>query len=101
MPAPYAGYNGPVDFYLGVLAAARGEPALALEHLRVAAATAESSDASPFVIAARLEEGRVLTETGRFDDAISPLTAARDGARAMGMALHELQAADYLARSTP
>ena len=89
--APAAGCMGPADQYLGLLAAAMGDLALAEVHFEAALRLASRMRAKPFLVAAEVELARTLRQRGRDGDeerVAVLLRHAEESAVAMG--LHRL-----------
>ena len=63
--APAAGCSGPADHYLGLLAAANGDLALAEVHFEAALRQAYRMSSPPFAAAAEVELARTLRQRGR------------------------------------
>jgi hypothetical protein len=63
--APAAGCAGPADHYLGLLAAAGGDLALAEVHFEAALRQAHRMGSPPFAAAAEVELARTLRQRGR------------------------------------
>ena len=63
--APAAGCDGPADHYLGLLAAASGDLALAEVHFEAALRLAHRMGSPPFEAAAEVELARTLRQRGR------------------------------------
>ncbi len=68
MRAPAAGCMGPADQYLGLLAAAMGDLALAEVHFEAALRLARRMRSEPFIVAAEVELARTLRQRGRDGD---------------------------------
>ncbi len=66
--APAAACMGPADQYLGLLAAAMGDLALAEVHFEAALRLARRMRAKPFIVAAEVELARTLRQRGRDGD---------------------------------
>ncbi len=66
--APAAACLGPADQYLGLLAAAMGDLALAEVHFEAALRLAQRMRAKPFYVAAEVELARALRQRGREGD---------------------------------
>ncbi len=91
MRAPAAGCMGPADQYLGLLAAAMGDLALAEVHFEAALRLARRMRSKPFLVAAEVELARTLRQRGRDGDeerVVVLLRHAEESAVAMG--LHRL-----------
>jgi DNA-binding SARP family transcriptional activator/tetratricopeptide (TPR) repeat protein len=89
--APGTACVGPADQYLGLLAAAMGDLALAEVHFEAALRLARRMRAEPFVVAAEVELARALRQRGRDGDeerVAVLLRHAEESAVAMG--LHRL-----------
>jgi DNA-binding SARP family transcriptional activator/tetratricopeptide (TPR) repeat protein len=89
--APGTACVGPADHYLGLLAAALGDLALAEVHFEGALGLAHQMRAEPFVVAAEVELARTLRQRGRDGDEERVavfLRHAEESALAMG--LHRL-----------
>jgi tetratricopeptide (TPR) repeat protein len=86
--APAAACNGPADQYLGLLASAMGDPALAEVHFEAALRLARRMDSAPFIAAAEVELARTLRHRGRAGDEeriATLLRSAEESARSMGL----------------
>jgi tetratricopeptide (TPR) repeat protein len=86
--APAAGCVGPADQYLGLLATAIGDLALAEVHFEAALRLARRMRSAPFVAAAELELALVLRQRGRGEDeqVAVLLRHAEEAALQMGLA---------------
>jgi class 3 adenylate cyclase len=83
-----ASSQGPVDFYLGRLAFTAGRAGEAVARFEAALTLAEHMHDRPFILESRYGLGRALAARGRTGDregALEELTAALDGADAIGM----------------
>jgi tetratricopeptide (TPR) repeat protein len=87
--APAAACYGPADQYLGLLASAMGDLALAEVHFEAALRLARRMRSAPFVAAAEMELARALRQGHREGDEeriASLLRSAEESARRMGLA---------------
>jgi DNA-binding SARP family transcriptional activator/tetratricopeptide (TPR) repeat protein len=80
--APAAACVGPADQYLGLLAGAMGDLALAEVHFEAALRLARRMHAAPFVAAAEIELGRTLRRRGREGDEERVAVLLRSGEEA-------------------
>jgi len=93
--APAAACVGPADQYLGFLATAIGDLALAEVHFEAALRLARRMRSVPFVAAAELELARVLRRRGREDEQVAVLLRnAEEAAVRMGLRRMAARAAD-------
>ena len=84
--APVTGCLGPADQYLGLLAGAVGDSALAEVHFEAALRLARRMVSAPFVAAAEVELARTLRRRGRdADRAAVLLRSAEESALRMGL----------------
>jgi tetratricopeptide (TPR) repeat protein len=86
--APAAACTGPADQYLGLLALAMGDHALAEVHFEAALRLAKRMRSAPFTAVAELELARTLRQGGRDADLeriASLLRNAEEAARKMGL----------------
>lgn len=86
--APAAACYGPADQYLGLLASAMGDGALAEVHFEAALRLARRMRSAPFTAAAEVELARTLLQSGRESDlerVPSLLRNAEETARKMGL----------------
>jgi DNA-binding SARP family transcriptional activator len=86
--APAAACYGPADHYLGILAAAMGDLALAEVHFEAALRLARRMRSAPFVAAAELQLARTLRQRrreGEEERIASLLRSAEEAARRMGL----------------
>ncbi len=89
--APGAACVGPADQYLGLLAAAIGDLALAEVHFEAALRLALRMRAEPFVVAAEVELARTLRQRGREGDEERVAVLLRHAEEsAVTMGLHRL-----------
>jgi DNA-binding SARP family transcriptional activator/tetratricopeptide (TPR) repeat protein len=89
--APGAACVGPADQYLGLLAAATGDLALAEVHFEAALRLALRMRAEPFVVAAEVELARALRQRGREGDEERVAVLLRHAEEsAVRMGLHRL-----------
>ncbi len=81
-------YLGPVELWLGIIAARRRQLDAAVAHLTAAVAAADAADAGGFAVHARTELAEALQARARPDDrsrAVTTATAALPDAHRLGM----------------